>query len=158
MLTPTSIRRLSLAAWLALSLAGCAGSPRHADSTGRRVLTAAEQSAISQIQHMAALNGGTPSSIQYVDTTVAKAVAVVDPDANVTSKDLTAYPDGGATAILVVAQGDFSGNLEKRPPLSPAHPGHVLYMVIDSPTGFVVDWGLGNILPDLSSLGPVGTA
>jgi hypothetical protein len=107
---------------------------------------------------MADLNGGPATSIDYVETTRNSAIAALEPDVTIASQEASGYPSADGSAVLVVAHGSFVGNMVKGPPNAKVLSGSLLYALIDSSTGFVTDWGLGNSLPDISSLGQLTEA
>jgi hypothetical protein len=94
---------------------------------------------VALIKEAARLNGEpSPTAITTNATTRAAAFAAVGAGAD----------DVPATPIdLVVAHGAFTGFEVKRPPGAPAPRGHVLFLLIDSASGLVTDWGIGNVDP-----------
>jgi hypothetical protein len=91
------------------------------------------------ITEAARLNGEpSPTAIRTVATTRAAAFTSVGAGAD----DVPATP-----VQLVVAHGAFTGFEAKRPPGASPPRGHVLFLLIDSASGVVTDWGIGNIDP-----------
>jgi hypothetical protein len=117
---------------------------------GRRVASTAAgpPDAVALIKEFAHLNGeASPAAIRTVATTRAAAFTALGAGAD----------DVPQTATnLVVAHGAFTGFLAKVPQDAPAPRGRVLFLLIDSASGAVTDWGITNIDPAVPA--PQGAA
>ncbi len=119
---------------------GPAGAPSR---TGAN-LTEAQ---ISQIAHQFAAGMGDlePSSIEHVASTRERAVYALSDD----------EVPGSEGVYVIVMRGHFIADNAPRPPGAPAPSGSTLTLVLNSSTGDLTDFGIGNQLPDLTSLGAV---
>jgi len=99
---------------------------------------------VALIIEAARLNGeASPSTIRTIATTRAAAFAAVGSGAD----DVPQTP-----TELVVAHGAFTGFEAKVPPGAPAPRGRVLYLLVDSGSGVVTDWGISNVDPQIQAV------
>jgi hypothetical protein len=92
------------------------------------------------------MGDAAPTSIEYVKSTRQQAVSAESGDEVSSNADVYA----------IVMQGNFVAS--NAPSAGGAPTGSVLTMVIGASTGTLTDFGIGNQVPDLTSLGPVTTA
>jgi hypothetical protein len=63
--------------------------------------------------------------------------------------------DTNQPVYLVAMRGNFVGSVAKVPSGQAKPKGTVLTATVDPTTGRIVDWGISDSVPDLSSLGTV---
>jgi hypothetical protein len=101
----------------------------------------------SILTSFAQTNGdANPTSMQMVATDRTSALAVLSPGVTVA---------GGSTPVYALtATGNFTAYVAKVPPGSQLPTGTTLWMIVDAQDpGVLLDWGVTNLTPDLSSLG-----
>jgi hypothetical protein len=115
-----------------------------AHATAGPGLTAPQIQAI--VVDLASRNGeNSPTEIRAVRTTRGTANALILPGETVGDQSHDVY--------AIALNGHFTGYLASRPPGAPAPTGTVMTMAIDATTGQLLDWGIQNTRPDLSSAG-----
>jgi hypothetical protein len=126
---------------LAFAMSGTANGEAHN-------ISGTEASTLQQLaQNFSSVNGdSSPTSMQAVATTRYEALAVVDPGETVTDPDVDSY--------AIVVRGNFTA-LAKMPPGATPPTGDVLWLIVSASDNSILDWGVGNYVPDLSSLGTV---